>query len=85
MHRSAASTLPDVERLNSEGIRRNDLRFVLTQPRLVAIARRNGTCLLCKHGPVNEAALCESCFSLLGEEEFTLAQRWLTGEGPPGA
>jgi hypothetical protein len=66
-------------------IRRADLRFVLTQPKLVAAARRNRSCLLCKFGPVNESGLCESCFSLLGDEEHRLAQKWLTGEGPPGA
>ncbi len=74
-----------MERVNSEGIRRGDLRFVLTQTRMVHAARRNGSCLLCRNGPVNEAALCDSCFSFLSEDESRLAQKWLTGEGPPGA
>jgi len=75
----------NVERLNSEGIRRGELRFALTQPKMVADARRIDSCLLCRNGPVNEAGLCEVCYTILSDEEFRLAQRWLTGEGPPGA
>lgn len=74
-----------MERMNSEGIRRSDLKFVLTQPRLVHAARRLNSCLMCKGNPVNEAGLCAVCFMLLSDEEFNLAQRWVTGEGPPGA
>ena len=74
-----------VERLNSEGITRRELTFALTQPKFVLAARRLKSCLLCRNGPVNESGLCESCFALLNDEEFRLAQRWLTGEGPPGA
>jgi hypothetical protein len=74
-----------VSRLNSEGIRRGDLCFALTQPKMVGDARRIGSCLLCRNGPVNEAGLCDICFSLLSDEEYRLANKWLTGEGPPGA
>lgn len=74
-----------MERLNSEGIRRSDLKFALTQPRVVLSARRLDSCLMCKNGSVNESGLCAVCFMLLSEDEFNLAQRWVTGEGPPGA
>lgn len=74
-----------MDRLNSEGISRRDLTFVLCQARMVATARRLRSCLLCRNGPVNEAGLCDSCYALLNDEEFRLAQRWLTMEGPPGA
>lgn len=79
------SRISTVERLNSEGLRRGELKFALTQPKVVASARRLDSCLLCRNGPVNESGLCEVCFMLLDDGEHRLAQRWLTGEGPPGA
>jgi len=72
-----------VERLNSEGISRDQLRYVLTQRRLVQTARRIDSCLLCRRSGVNEAGLCDVCYSLLDDpEEQAIAHRWLTGEGP---
>ncbi len=71
-----------MDRLNSEGIPREKLSYVLKNRRLVGIARRINKCLLCKRHGVNEAGLCDVCCALLNEEELTLANRWLTGEGP---
>jgi len=72
-----------VERLNSEGINRAELKFALTRPRIVMAARRIDSCLLCRHGGVNEAGLCNMCYSMLQDpEEQRLVNRWLSGEGP---
>jgi hypothetical protein len=72
-----------VERLNPEGIPRDDLRYALTQRRFVMSARRMNSCMLCKRIGVNETGLCEVCYGLLDDpEELRLANRWLTGEGP---
>jgi hypothetical protein len=72
-----------VERLNSEGIPRANLRFALRDRRAVSGARRIDSCLLCRRSRVNEAGLCDVCYSLLDDpEEQRLAQRWLSGEGP---
>ena len=65
------------------GIRRGELPFVLRQANLVPTARRIDSCLLCRRSRVNEAGLCDVCFSQLEGEEMRLANRWLTGEGPP--
>lgn len=70
------------DRLNSEGIRREELRWVLTQRRMVLTARRINSCLLCRRIGVNESGLCEVCFSLLDDDESRLAGRWISGEGP---
>lgn len=72
-----------MDRLNSEGIRRGELPFVLRQTDRVRTARRIDSCLLCRRKRVNEAGLCDVCFSQLEGEEMRLANRWLTGEGPP--
>ena len=72
-----------MERLNPEGIPRDDLRYALTQRRFVMSARRMNSCMLCKRIGVNETGLCEVCYGLLDDpEELRLANRWLTGEGP---
>ena len=70
------------DRLNSEGIRRDELRWVLTQRRFVITARRINSCLLCRRNGVNEAGLCQVCFTLLDDEESRLANKWTSGEGP---
>lgn len=70
------------DRLNSEGIRRDELRWALTQRRIVAGARKINSCLLCRRIGVNEAGLCEVCFTLLSDEEARIAYRWISGEGP---
>lgn len=71
-----------MERVNSEGILRSDLRWVLTQSRLVHAARRIDTCLLCRRRRVNEAGLCDVCHATLTDEELKLAEKWLRGTGP---
>ena len=72
-----------MERLNSEGIPRDDLRIALRNRRVVMTARRIDSCLLCKRRGVNETGLCEVCYGMLDDaEELRLATRWLTGEGP---
>lgn len=72
-----------MDRYNHEGIARRDLPLALKNARLVFTHRRIDSCLLCRRMRVNEAALCSVCYSLLEGEEFRLANRWLTGEGPP--
>ncbi|MBS1718033.1 MAG: hypothetical protein JSS72_09920 [Armatimonadetes bacterium] len=70
------------ERDNSEGLPRDRLIAYLRDARRIAFARRAGYCLLCRRKSVNEAALCGSCYSQLTEEEFGVAQRYLSGVGP---
>lgn len=72
-----------MERQNSEGIRRSELNFVLRQTDRVRTARRIDACLLCRRPRVNESGLCDICYTQLDGEEMRLANRWLTGEGPP--
>jgi hypothetical protein len=72
-----------VERFNSEGIPRHQLKFVLSRPSIVATARRVNHCLLCRRVGVNEAGLCDLCYPLIQDpEEQRLIERWLSGEGP---
>jgi hypothetical protein len=70
------------ERLNGEGIPRDTLPWALTQRRLVLRARSIDKCLLCCAPNVNEAGICEVCYTLLRPEEQGLAERWLAGVGP---
>ena len=79
-----AGKLHPLERLNSEGILRDDLAFALTVPGKVAAARRRDACLLCRRPRVNEAGLCDVCTSGLEGREATLVNRWMTGQGPEG-
>lgn len=71
-----------MERVNSEGIRRVDLRLALRTRRMVAEARRVDTCLLCRRHKVNEAGLCDVCYSTLEGDELELAVAWMRGVGP---
>lgn len=71
-----------MDRLNGEGIRRQDLRWTLTQARFVRDARRIDRCLLCRRTSVNEAGLCVACWSTLDDEELALATRWTMGVAP---
>jgi hypothetical protein len=71
-----------VERLNSEGIPRDHLKHALRNKRLVRDARRINSCLLCRRIGVNEAGICEVCYSLLNDEEQRLAEAWIRGGGP---
>jgi heterodisulfide reductase subunit B len=70
------------ERLNSEGLRRDQLTWALTQARIVRGARKINSCLLCRDRGVNEAGLCNVCYTLLNDAEHRLANRWMSGEGP---
>lgn len=72
-----------MDRYNHEGIARGDLPLALRDARLVRSYRRLDSCMLCRRMKVNEAALCAVCFSMLEGDEYRLANRWLTGEGPP--
>lgn len=72
-----------VERLNSEGIPRHQLKHALSKYSTVMTARRINHCLLCRAKGVNEAGLCDICYPLIQEpEELALVQKWLSGEGP---
>jgi hypothetical protein len=71
-----------VDRLNGEGILRKNLILALRDRRAVGTARRINSCLLCRRIGVNEAALCDVCYSMLDGEELVWAQKWLTGVGP---
>jgi hypothetical protein len=71
-----------VERHNSEGIRRDQLLTALKDWRTVTNARRNDSCLLCRRSGVNEAALCEVCWTLLSDQELQQGVRWISGVGP---
>lgn len=72
-----------MERLNSEGIPRHQLKFALSRPAMVRSARKTDSCLLCRRSGVNEAGICDLCLPLIqNPEEITLIERWLTGEGP---
>lgn len=72
-----------MERLNAEGIPRNQLKFALSRASIVATARRVDSCLLCRRRGVNEAGLCDLCYPLIQDtEELKLVERWMSGEGP---
>lgn len=72
-----------MERLNSEGIVRDQLGWALRQRRLVMTARRFDSCLLCRNSGVNEAGLCDVCTALLDDPaEQALVDRWRMGAGP---
>lgn len=71
-----------MQRMNSEGILRDDLAWALTQTRIVATARRIDRCLLCRRAHVNEAGLCAVCLATLDEPEIALVERWTRGTGP---
>lgn len=71
-----------MDRINATGILRNELTWALTQTRIVMVARKTDSCLLCRSGNVNEAGLCRVCFSMLTDEELVPARRWLAGTGP---
>lgn len=72
----------DVERMNSEAIPMHQLILALKDPKMVPEFRRIDRCLLCRRQRVNEAALCESCWALLGDDEIRQAERWLNGGQP---
>lgn len=71
-----------MERLNSEGIPRADLKHALRNRRQVSEARRIDSCLLCRRPRVNEAGLCDVCYSSLEGVELEMATAWLRGSEP---
>lgn len=71
-----------MERLNSEGIPLQDLAATLRDRPKVITARRIDRCLLCRRPRVNEAGLCDSCYSVLPDAEAAIAHRWMRGDGP---
>lgn len=71
-----------MDRLNSEGIPRSLLAVALKDRRQVTQAKRTDTCMLCRRHRVNDAGLCDVCYSSLDGEDFRLAARWLSGVGP---
>jgi hypothetical protein len=82
LRRRVLGRLPEVERLNEEGILRADLMWALTQRRMVYTARRINRCLLCRRAGVNEAGVCDVCNACLTEDEQRLVEGWLRGTGP---
>jgi len=74
--------LPRRMRINSEGIERSKLVWVLSQATFVLAARRIDSCLLCRRHHVNEAALCDYCWATLDERELEAATKWTLGVRP---
>lgn len=77
-----SSKLISVDRFNSEGIPLTSLTVALRTPRVVSEARRIDMCLLCRRPRVNEAGLCNVCYSQLEGEPLRLAVNWMSGVGP---
>lgn len=71
-----------MDRYNAEGIRRADLLVTLKDRRKVREARKHDYCLLCRAERVNEAGLCNACYSCLDGEEHHVAAQWIAGVGP---
>lgn len=71
-----------MNRLNSEGIPRDQLGWALSQPSIVNHYRKLGKCMLCLRPGVNEAGVCEVCNTLLESPERDQVQRWIIGIGP---
>jgi hypothetical protein len=71
-----------MERVNPEGIVREDLAWALNQRGLVFTARRMNTCLVCRRRGVDESGLCNVCTATLSEQEQDLVEKWRRGTGP---
>lgn len=71
-----------MDRVNAQGIPRQQLEWTLKQRRHVNKACREDACLLCRASGVNEAGVCDTCYALLNDKELTIAERWLSGIGP---
>ena len=71
-----------MDRMNAEGIPRDQLLFALKDRRYVASACKIDSCLLCRRNRVNEAGLCQVCWTMLSDEEMAQGTRWLVGVGP---
>lgn len=70
------------DRLHPEGVQRSQLKWVLTQERFVKAAVRMDQCLLCRNKRVNEAGLCDVCWTFLDDPETELALKWTSGVAP---
>ena len=71
-----------MDRLNSEGIPRSQLLYALGNRKMVEFARQTNACLLCCRKGVNEAGLCQWCYSALDAPELQAAVKWTSGVGP---
>ena len=71
-----------MERFNSEGIPRDSLLTALRNPLTVRAARRADACLLCRRPNVNEAGICQICYSMLDGAEIVAVTRLLNGQVP---
>ncbi|MCW5935742.1 MAG: hypothetical protein KIT11_00350 [Fimbriimonadaceae bacterium] len=71
-----------MSRDNPSGLKREELSWALTKPRLVAAACRSDSCLLCRGTGVDSSGLCGGCTILLTDEELRLVERWRAGIGP---
>lgn len=71
-----------MERWNPEAFAKGDLSWVLKRSDIVLERRRRGTCLLCAGRPINEAALCDVCMTMLNREELGLVETWTAGVLP---
>lgn len=45
-------------------------------------ARRIDACMLCRRPHVNEAGLCDVCYSSLEGEELDMVTAWMRGSEP---
>ena len=75
-------TLCAVEKLNEEGLPRHRLLWAMRRGDFVREARRLDQCLLCRARRVNEAGLCDLCYSMLATDELRWAEKWLAGVMP---
>lgn len=71
-----------VDRLNEEGVPRDQLLGALKRPDMVEFARKHNRCMVCGRRRVNEAGLCMGCYSALSDAELKVAERWLGGSLP---
>ncbi len=71
-----------MDRLHPQAVPREHLGWALTQERIVKRAVRDDLCMLCCAKRVNEAGLCDVCYSGLNATEFQEAEKWLTGARP---
>lgn len=71
-----------VDRLNEEGVPRDQLLAALKRPDLVEFARKHDRCMVCGRKRVNEAGVCPGCYATLGDAELKIAERWLAGAMP---
>lgn len=71
-----------MERLNSEGVPLRLTLLTLQTPHLVRDARNKDRCFLCQRPKVNQAGLCDYCYSQLDGEELRVATQYMDGIRP---